>query len=97
MTKVFVYDLQCPWRPIQDVEAEIKTNKQSWAILLDGKRKLVGSSAFFTEGAAKRSRLGLLLKISKDSYLRRWQQHYWNSCKEALDSEQPPARKKVRR
>jgi len=97
MTRVFIYDLLRPWRPIQLVDAEIRTNKQSWAILVNGKRKLIGSSAFFTEGAAKRSRLGMLLKISKDTYLKNWQQRFWQSCKEALDSEQPPARKKVRR
>lgn len=97
MTEVYVYDLRCPWKSIKKVKAEIRTNKQSWAILPNGVRKLVGSSAFFTEGAAKRSRIGLLLKLSKDTYLMRWQQRFWNSCKEALELEQPSARKKVRR
>lgn len=97
MTKAFIFDLERPWLPIQEAEVEIRTVKQSWAILNNGKRKLIGSSAFFTESAAKRSRLGLLLKISKDNYLKNWQQRYWQSCKKALDSEQPPARKKVRR
>jgi hypothetical protein len=95
MVKVFVYDLLRPWNPVWETEAEIRTNKQSWAILPNGKRKLLGSSAFFTEGSAKRSRLGLLLKISKDSYLRQWQQHYWNYCKEALERDQPAVGKKV--
>ena len=97
MTKVFVYDLNYPWKPIQEQDAEIRTAKLSWAILKNGKRKLIGSSAFFTESSAVRSRLGLLLKISKNSYYRNWQHYYWKLCKEALDNEHPSTGKKVRR
>ena len=95
MTTVFVYDLRRPWKNIWKVDAEIRTNKQVWAILPNGVRKLVGSSAFFTEGAAKRSRLGLLLKFSKDTYIRNWHQQFWNACKVALENDQPAVGKKV--
>lgn len=85
MATVFFFELRAPWKPVVKAEAEIKTKKQSWVVLSNGRRKLLGSSAFFTEGAANRSRLGLLVQISKNSYLRNWHNNFWLKCKESLN------------
>ena len=85
MATVFTFELRAPWKPIIKSEAEIKTKKQSWAILSNGRRKLIGSSAFFTEAAANRSRLGLLVQISKNKYLKNLHFSFWSRCKESLN------------
>lgn len=85
MTIVFVFDLKRPLKPVKAVEAEIRSTKWSWAILPDGKRKLIGSSAFFTPQAAQRSRIAMLVKETEDKYLRRFYPDYVVSCKKEID------------
>lgn len=56
MKKVFIVDLQRPWRPIREVECEIVSGKKLvWAD--DGHRHLLGASAFFVRKGAERRKL----------------------------------------
>lgn len=62
MVSVFIVDPKRPTRAIKEVEAEIITRKFSWADV-NGKRYLIGTSAFFSLAAAKRAKLGYLMKV----------------------------------
>ena len=53
-------------RKIREREVTIKVcNKTTWAICQDGKRHLLGSSAFYTLAAAQRCKLAYLYKTVK--------------------------------
>lgn len=59
--KVYVFDSDRIWRPIREEEAEIKVcEKTVWAVLPNGRRHLMGATAFTTIASARRSHLGLL-------------------------------------
>lgn len=59
MKKVFIVDLQRPWRPIREVECEIVSGKKFvWAD--DDHRHLLGASAFFVRKGAERRKLHAL-------------------------------------
>lgn len=67
MTRVFL--VRGPLRSIVAVDAEIRRGKWSWAVLKDGSRHLLGSTAFFTLAAAGRCRFALLMELTKNTYL----------------------------
>lgn len=62
MVEVFIINPKYPTQKILEVKAEIITCKFSWADV-DGKRHLIGTSAFFSLPAAKRAKLGYLMKV----------------------------------
>ena len=69
MKNAYLLDLRHPTRKIIEVDAEIKKcEKWTWAIY-NGRRHLLGSSAFFTEAAAVRSQIGLLEQVVRNTYL----------------------------
>lgn len=86
MTTVFVFDLKRPLKPIRAVEAEIRSAKQAWAILPNGVRKLIGSSAFFTPQAAQRSRNAMLMKDSETKFYQMFYPDYVRRCKEEIEN-----------
>ena len=58
---------------IREWDAEIKVcKKMTWAILPNGKRCLLGSTAFFTLAAAQRRKLAELYKVADNKALADW-------------------------
>jgi hypothetical protein len=68
-TLVFIVDLNAPSRRIRCGLADIEQAKWTWA-KRDGRRYLVGSSAFYTHAAACRAKVALLLKVVRCEFLR---------------------------
>lgn len=59
--RVYVFESDRLWQPIREEEAEIKVcAKTVWAILPNGRRHLMGATAFTTLPSATRSHLYLL-------------------------------------
>lgn len=67
MTQVFIVRSAC--RPIYAREAEIQRGKFAWAVTKEGRRHLIGSTAFFTKSAAVRCKFALLMEFTKNTYL----------------------------
>lgn len=69
--KVFFMDPNYPIRPPREMEATIIVReKASWAVMPNGKRRLVGATIFFTLASANRSRRGALQKLVEDPFIR---------------------------
>jgi hypothetical protein len=72
-------------RKVREIEANIKVcDKTTWAIETDGKRHLLGSSAFYTRPAAERVRLAALQKVVQSNYLRYRMPWVWNPAAREL-------------
>lgn len=78
---IYIVDLKHPNRQIIMRDCYLQTRKQSWALETISKfgpydyvahhpRHLIGSSAFFTLAAAERAKLGLMVTLSQNSYVR---------------------------
>lgn len=66
---MFLVNLDQPSRPIVERTVAVKVCKKTvWAIEANGRRHLVGSSAFQTLAAADRCRTALLQKIVNTPY-----------------------------
>lgn len=63
LRKVFLVSSASPTRKIREVEVALITRKFCWAEEANGRRHLVGSTAFFTLVAAERAKLGYLTKM----------------------------------
>jgi hypothetical protein len=69
--KMFIMDLKYSVPAIFEREVTVKVCKQTvWAIRPNGKRHLVGASAFQTLASAKRAQRGLLERITNDAYMK---------------------------
>lgn len=66
---MFVIDLKCPDKPIIESDGVVHTSKnRSWFTgedMYNDERHIIGSSAFYTYGAAKSAQLGNIEKILK--------------------------------
>lgn len=68
--KMFIVDLRHLVPSIREHEVEVRVCKKTvWAVRSDGRRHLIGSSAFQTRPAAERALRGILNKIVTDSYM----------------------------
>lgn len=64
MIQMHIVDLARPYREVRVVPVLVKVcAKTVWAIEANGRRHLVGSSAFQTPAAASRCRLAILQKL----------------------------------
>ena len=65
MQEFFVIDLQAPWRTIKVMELGLRATKmRAWAEDREtGRRRLIGSTAFYTRAGAERAKLGAMQKI----------------------------------
>jgi len=83
--EMFIVDLESPSRAVRKVQLLVKVcPKTVWAIATNGRRYLIGSSAFQTMAAAERCRIALLQKIVADpraAYFAPWR---LDSAKKAL-------------
>jgi len=62
--EMFIVKLKSPWLPAKPMMVTVKVcAKTVWAVLPNGHRALVGSSAFQTLAAADRCRVALMQKI----------------------------------
>lgn len=61
----YILDLRVPFKDIKKLNCIQIDRKYSWAqeTAKSKRRHLIGSSAFFTEGAARRAQIGQLQKI----------------------------------
>jgi hypothetical protein len=60
-------------RKIREREVTIKVcGSTTWAICYDGKRHLLGSTAFYTRAAAERCKLAVLQKLAQCSTFPDW-------------------------
>jgi hypothetical protein len=85
---VILLDLKYPWRKLRPLTCHILVRKYVWAIEANGRRHLVGASAFFTEPSAERAQVGALRKLeTKWTYIHR--NHAFIAAKTALDRLQP--------
>lgn len=83
-TTVYIIDLRVPVRTIRVRQAVITGTKWRWADV-NGKRHLIGSSAFFTLAAAQRSQRGLLEQIVKTRCLQYIHPHLYSTAKLLLE------------
>ena len=71
MQTVYVFQANKLWREIKKIEAEIIIcEKFTWAQAKNKRRFLLGSTAFFTEVAAQRSKFGAMQKALQYKALR---------------------------
>lgn len=71
--RVFIVNLTAPTRKIIELDAQILTlEKRTWAETASGKRHLLGTTAFYTLASAERAKRGALVKLTENSYLRRY-------------------------
>lgn len=79
-------DLERPHRQLRKDMATIKVcEKTVWAVRADGRRHLVGSSAFQTEAAAQRCRVALLRRIVNDPGARYYAPYALIAARDALN------------
>lgn len=91
MQEVWLHDLARPWRrPIRQMCTIIAGKKFVWAEH-NGKRSLLGSSAFYLESNVMRRRKDDLCKIANNGYLRWAQPIKWSAAMKALRDESPCA------
>lgn len=65
----YLVDLRQPARKIQACDLPIFVGPRCvWAVLPNGRRKLLGASAFFTRASAVRCQLAILQKLLKNDY-----------------------------
>ena len=80
---MFLYDQKKPYRvPFEGTPIKVTTINQTWAHFTFG-RRLVGSTAFQTEAAVHRARIGRLKQVICCSYLRKHQAEFWSKCEAA--------------
>lgn len=71
---------------IREADVEIFIGpKFTWALLSDGKRKLLGCTVFFTRASAERAKLGHLRKMVATGALRFLVPNVWHSANRQLE------------
>ena len=73
LVRMWIYEPARPGRPIKEVLVPLlHCEKTAWALMSKGKRKLIGSSAFFTFASCRRAKLGAIEeKINKFTWMSR--------------------------
>ncbi len=83
--EMFIVDLKSPIRAVRPMVLRVKVcPKTVWAVRNDGRRYLIGSSAFQTKAAAERCRRALLQKVVDDTYQQHYRPAVWENAKRAL-------------
>ena len=65
MTRVFIINAKAPWLKPKEVDADLVQGKQIWAVTQRHGRKLIGTTAFFSQVSAERAAMGYIVKMSK--------------------------------
>lgn len=85
--KFFIVRLRSPTCQIREQELAVKVCKQTvWAIRPDGRRHLIGSSAFQTLAGAQRCQRALLQKIVDDTYHKIKRPSEWSNAQRVLQT-----------
>ena len=85
MTEVFLVNLKYPTDKIKKVEVKIIVRTLTWAQETNGKRHLLGASAFYTLPSAFRCKQSLLLQLKRSSYIRAFAYEGWKMAVEQLN------------
>lgn len=87
--RLYIVNLRCPWNPVAVRDYEIRVcAKTVWAVAKNGRRFLLGSSAFQTPQSAERCRLALLEKIHGSGWQKFHRQYAWSATDLALQQMQ---------
>ena len=79
--KLYIVNIKRPWKPVVERDWSVKVcAKTVWAIAANGKRFLLGASAFQTLASAERCRSALLNQIHESDWQRNNRYHAWKSA-----------------
>jgi len=81
----YIVNLNYPPAPIKELDLEVKVCKKTvWGIAKNGRRYLIGASAFQTLPSAERCRRGALEKLVESSWQKMFRYHTWEAANKAL-------------